>query len=61
MAYPHASDRPLHQRQVADARARLEEEAWKKAWAEGREMATEQAVEYTLKGEGGATHDNAGA
>jgi len=28
---PHASDRSLHQRQAADARVRLEEEAWKGA------------------------------
>jgi hypothetical protein len=36
-------------------------ETWKGAWGEGREMTTEQAVEYALKGGGGATHDTAGA
>ncbi len=61
IAYPHASDRSLYEHQVADARARFEEEAWKGAWAEGREMTTEQAVEYALKGGGGAAHDTAGA
>src|ERR687889_1500161 len=35
MAYPHASDRSVHQRQVAEARARLEAEAWQRAWEQG--------------------------
>ena len=51
MAYPHASDRSLYRRQVADARARLETEVWKKAWAQGRTMTLEQVVEYTLEGQ----------
>ena len=50
MAYPHASDRSLYRRQVAGARARLETEAWKKAWAQGRAMTLEQAIEYALEG-----------
>jgi predicted ATPase/DNA-binding XRE family transcriptional regulator len=45
---PHVPDRSLHQRQVADARARLAAEAWQKAWAQGRAMTLEQAVEYAL-------------
>ncbi len=47
---PHVPDRSLHRRQVADARARLHEEAWKRAWAQGRAMTLEQAVAYALKG-----------
>jgi hypothetical protein len=43
--YPHALYRPLHRRQVSDARDRLEEEAW----AQGRAMTIERAVEYALK------------
>jgi predicted ATPase/DNA-binding XRE family transcriptional regulator len=50
---PHVPDRSRHQRQVADARARLEAEAWQKAWTQGRAMTLEQAVEYALEGAGG--------
>ncbi len=53
LASPHVPDRSLHQRQVADARARLEAEAWQEAWAQGRAMTLEQAVEYALEGPGG--------
>ena len=49
-AYPHAPDRSLHQREVAAARARLEGDEWEEAWAEGREMKLEEAVEYALSG-----------
>ena len=45
---PHVPDRSLHQRQVAEARARLDGEAWKVAWTQGRTMTLEQAVEYAL-------------
>jgi non-specific serine/threonine protein kinase len=51
IAYPHASKRSLHQRQVAEASARLAAEAWKGAWAQGRSMTLEQAVEYALEGD----------
>jgi hypothetical protein len=51
MAYPHASDRSVHQRQVTDARVRLETGAWQGAWAQGRAMTLEQAVEYALEGQ----------
>jgi non-specific serine/threonine protein kinase len=49
LAYPHASDRSLYQQQVADARDRLDQRTWAEAWAEGREMTGDQAVEYALK------------
>ena len=49
LTYPHVPDRSLHQRQVADARDRLKAEAWKEAWAQGRAMTLEQAVEYALE------------
>ena len=49
LAYPYASDRSLYQQQVADARARIEEEVWKRAWAQGRAMTREQAIEYGLE------------
>lgn len=54
ISYPYASDRALHQRRVAEARVRLDEAAWGAAWADGRRMTTEQAVEYALEGEGAA-------
>jgi non-specific serine/threonine protein kinase len=48
-ASPLASDRSLLHRQVAAARARLDDErAWTQAWAEGRAMTTREAVEYAL-------------
>jgi predicted ATPase/DNA-binding CsgD family transcriptional regulator len=34
---------------LADARSRLEEVAWADAWAEGRDMTPEEAVEYALE------------
>jgi predicted ATPase/transcriptional regulator with XRE-family HTH domain len=49
LTYPHVPDRSLHQRQVADARDRLDQRTWAAAWAEGREMTGDQAVEYALK------------
>jgi non-specific serine/threonine protein kinase len=49
IAYAHAPDRSLYQRQVAAARARLGEAAWETAWAEGRAMTPQQAVVYALK------------
>jgi DNA-binding NarL/FixJ family response regulator len=33
---------------IAAARARLDEKAWDGAWAEGREMPPDEAIEYTL-------------
>ena len=48
-AYPYAPDRSLYQGQVAAARARLDEQTWVEAWAEGRAMTFEQTVEYALE------------
>jgi predicted ATPase len=48
-AVPYVSDRSLYQEQVAAARARLDEQTWVEAWAEGRAMTFEQAVAYALK------------
>jgi predicted ATPase/DNA-binding XRE family transcriptional regulator len=48
-AYPYAPDHSLYQEQVAAARARLNEQTWVEAWAEGRAMTFEQAVEYALE------------
>jgi hypothetical protein len=49
--YPYATDRSLHDRRVAAARERLDEETWTRAWTEGRAMTTGQAVEYALEEE----------
>ena len=50
-AYTYRADRSLHQGQVSAARARLDETLWTAAWAEGRAMSSEQAVEYALSAE----------
>ena len=49
--YTYVPDRALHGSRVADARARLDEEAFAAAWAEGRTMTAEQAIEYALEQE----------
>jgi DNA-binding CsgD family transcriptional regulator/tetratricopeptide (TPR) repeat protein len=36
---------------LADARSRLDEASWEEAWAEGRAMSMEQAIEYALSQE----------
>jgi hypothetical protein len=51
IAYPYATDRSLHDRRVAAARERLDQETWTRAWEEGRAMTTEQAIEYALEKE----------
>jgi predicted ATPase/DNA-binding XRE family transcriptional regulator len=51
IAYPYATDRSLHDRQVAAARERLDQETWTRAWAEGQAMTTKQAIEYALEKE----------
>jgi predicted ATPase/transcriptional regulator with XRE-family HTH domain len=48
IAYAHAPDPSVHASRVAEARGRLDEEAWRQAWAEGRAMSFEQAVGYVL-------------
>jgi predicted ATPase len=55
-AYLNTPDRSLHRGEVAAARERLGERPWERAWAEGRAMNTERAVEYALeKDEGRST------
>ena len=45
----HTADRPDHDRAVADIRSVVGEEAFNAAWAGGRTMALEQAIEYALR------------
>jgi predicted ATPase/DNA-binding CsgD family transcriptional regulator len=47
----YTPDRALYERIVAAARSRMGEAAWNAAWAEGRAMMSEQAVEYALEQE----------
>jgi len=49
IAYPHATDRSSNDRQLASARASLDERTWEEAWAEGRSMTTEEAVAHALE------------
>jgi predicted ATPase/DNA-binding XRE family transcriptional regulator len=49
VAYAHAPDRSLYQRQVANARERLDAAAWEAAWAEGRMMTLEEMVAEALE------------
>ena len=46
---------------IAAAHARLDEEAWEVAWAEGQAMTTQQAVAYALQRGNGTAHDIADA
>ena len=50
-AYIYAPDRSVYQDQVSAARVQLDEVAWQAAWAEGRAMPREQAIEYALSEE----------
>jgi non-specific serine/threonine protein kinase len=47
-AYIYAPDRSIYQGQVSAARTQLDEAAWQAAWAEGRAMVPERAIEYAL-------------
>jgi len=47
-AYIYAPDRSAYHGQVSAARAQLDEASWQAAWAEGRAMTPERAIEYTL-------------
>jgi tetratricopeptide (TPR) repeat protein len=47
-----ADDRIPYEHGVAYARARLDEGAFARAWAEGRAISMEQAIEYALGGNG---------
>ena len=49
IAYPHATDRSLYERQLAAARESLGFRAWGEAWEEGRAMTAEEAIEYALE------------
>ncbi len=44
-------DRSLYERTMSATRSRLGDVAFEEAWAEGRKMTFEQAVEYVLKGD----------
>jgi DNA-binding NarL/FixJ family response regulator len=46
--HTYVPDRSLHRGRVADARSRLDDEAFAAAWAEGRTMSPEQAIAYAL-------------
>jgi predicted ATPase/DNA-binding CsgD family transcriptional regulator len=48
--YTYVPDRSLHRSQLA-ARSQIDEAAWEVAWAEGRTMTSEQAIEYALERE----------
>ena len=48
--YTYVPDRSLHRSQVA-ARSQIGKAAWEAAWAEGRTMTSEQAIEYALEQE----------
>ncbi|HEX5700778.1 MAG TPA: LuxR C-terminal-related transcriptional regulator, partial [Rubrobacter sp.] len=43
-----AEEEALREPYVAAARSRLDEAAWQAAWAEGRAMSLEQAIEYAI-------------
>jgi non-specific serine/threonine protein kinase len=47
-AYIYAPNCSVYRDQVSAARAQVVEEAWQAAWAEGRAMPREQAIEYAL-------------
>src|SRR5215207_7253833 len=48
---PFARAMCRYESHLAAARSQLDEEAWEAAWAEGRQMTPEQAVEYALSDE----------
>jgi len=50
--YTYVPDRSLHRSRVT-ARSLIDEAAWEAAWAEGRTMSLEQAVEYALEQQSG--------
>ena len=50
IAFAHTPDRSVYERQVAEARERLDEEVWRRAWTEGRAMTKEAAVAEALTG-----------
>jgi hypothetical protein len=48
-------ERVHYDRSVAAVRAALGEEVFQSAWTQGREMTTEQAIEYALEGNKGGS------
>jgi len=50
-AYIYAPGRSVYRDQVSAARAQLDEMPWEAAWAEGRAMTRERAMEYALSEE----------
>jgi non-specific serine/threonine protein kinase len=46
--YTYVPDRSLHRSQVAASRSQVNEESFAAAWAAGRAMSPEQAIEYAL-------------
>jgi hypothetical protein len=48
-AFHHPSDRPEIERIIADAQAQLDHSSFQAAWAEGRAISLEQAVEDALE------------
>jgi predicted ATPase/transcriptional regulator with XRE-family HTH domain len=50
ISYAHTPDRSVYERQVGEARERLDEASWRWAWAEGRAMTKEAAVAEALTG-----------
>jgi len=49
--YAYARDRDLYERWIKELRSRLGETAFGAAWAEGRAMSPEHAIEYALEQE----------
>ena len=45
------AERPDYERNLAAARAQLDEVTWQTAWAEGQAMTQEQAIAYALEPE----------
>jgi predicted ATPase/DNA-binding XRE family transcriptional regulator len=48
ISYAHTPDRSVYERQVGEARERLDEASWRRAWAEGRAMTKEAALAEAL-------------
>ncbi len=48
-AHRHNATQGYYERYLTDARAQLDEATWQAAWAQGRAMSMEQAVEYALE------------
>jgi hypothetical protein len=49
VAYPHAADRTLYDRQSAAIRRNLGEQGWEEATEAGQAMTPEEAAGYALK------------